>query len=53
MLVRELVPQSIAHPEYQLYTSCIDPTVVFYLSALTGECILLPPRVMQPKGGIL
>lgn len=51
MLARELAPQSMPDPTFQLLTSVLQPCT--YFVSLSGDVLLSVPKFVEPRGGIL
>ena len=51
MLAMELAPQLSVDPSYHAYDS-LDSNASFYIS-VTGDVVSAPPKVQEPRGGIL
>ncbi|GAA5845521.1 hypothetical protein JCM5353_005679 [Sporobolomyces roseus] len=53
ILARELAPQHVVSPFFLPRTSLIDPSKKVYVSLQTGQVLTSPPRLLEPKAGIL
>ena len=53
MLARELAPQHVVSPFFLPRTSLTDPSKQVHISLQSGQAVISPPRLLEPKGGIL